>query len=102
MRAIRELEAMGYTFATDGDQVRATHDGDLADTDKVRTLLGYVKRHKAEALVYLRKREQVEARLEHGLEVLEAATGCDDAEAEVLLGHWGRLNAEYDAVVAGV
>ena len=101
MRAIRELEQAGYTFTVDGDQVRATHSGDIADADKLRALLGYVKRHREEALAYLRNREQLEARLERGLEVLEAATGCSDAEAERLLAYWDVVNAEYDAAVAG-
>ena len=70
MRAIRELEQMGYTFTVGSDKLRATCDGDLADADKVRSLLGYVKRHRDEALTYMRKRERLEARLEHGLEVL--------------------------------
>ena len=99
MKAIRELEQMGYTFATDGDELRATCDGDQSDAGKVRTLLGYVKRHKGEALAYLRKRKQLEARLEHGLEVLQAATGCSDSEAERLLSHWDVVNLEYDAAV---
>ena len=56
MRAIRELEQMGYTFTVDGDKLRATCAGDLADADKARSLLDYVKRHKAEALAFIRER----------------------------------------------
>ena len=56
MKAITDLEAMGYKFTVDGDKLRAVCDGDLADADKVRSLLGYVKRHRDEALVFLRER----------------------------------------------
>ena len=43
--------------------------------------------------------KQLEARLEHGLQVLQAATGCSDSEAERLLSHWDVVNLEYDAAV---
>jgi hypothetical protein len=48
------------------------------------------------------KRVALRARMERGLEVLEAATGCDDGEAERLLEHWGKLDAEHDHVVAAL
>ncbi len=53
----------------------------------------------AVALALEQRRHDLEARLEHGLEVLAAATGCDDAEAERLLAYWDALNAEYDRVM---
>ena len=43
--------------------------------------------------------KQLEARLERGLEVMKAATGCDDSEAARLLAHWDKLNLEYDQAV---
>jgi len=43
--------------------------------------------------------ESTEAGLSAALAILEAATGCDDAEAERLLAHWDGLNTEYDQVV---
>jgi len=42
----------------------------------------------------------LETRLRRGLEVMEAATGCDAAEADRLLTHWAALNAEYAATAA--
>jgi hypothetical protein len=41
------------------------------------------------------KLADLEARLEYHLEVLAAATGCDDAQAERLLAYWQALDAEY-------
>lgn len=43
------------------------------------------------------ERCRLEARLERGLEMLEATTG-DDARAEHLLKHWDTLNEEYAQV----
>lgn len=48
------------------------------------------------------KRVALEVRMACGLEMLRAATGCADAEAERLLAHWDTLNAEYDRVTAGI
>jgi hypothetical protein len=48
------------------------------------------------------KRVALEVRMACGLEMLRAATGCADAEAERLLAHWDTLNAEYDRVMAGI
>jgi len=53
----------------------------------------------AVSLALEQRRDELVTRLERGLEVLAAATGCDDAEAERLLAHWDALNAEYDRVV---
>ena len=58
MKAIVELEAMGYTFTVDGAKLRGACDGDLSDPDRVRALLNYVKRHRDEALRFLLEREQ--------------------------------------------
>lgn len=54
----------------------------------------------AAGLALAQKRHGLEARLEQGLEVLAAATGCDDVEAERLLAHWSILNAEYARTTA--
>lgn len=43
-------------------------------------------------------RRKLEERLEHGVQVLTAATGGPDAER--LLAHWNTLMAEYDGVLA--
>jgi hypothetical protein len=56
----------------------------------------------AVGLALERKRGMLEARLERGRQVLQAATGCDDAEAEGLLAHWDALSAEYAATVTAL
>ena len=48
------------------------------------------------------KLADLEARLEYHLEVLAAATGCDDAQAERLLAYWQALDAEYTATVTAL
>ena len=48
------------------------------------------------------KLPDLEARLEYHLEVLAAATGCDDAQAERLLAYWQALDAEYTATVTAL
>lgn len=53
----------------------------------------------AVGLALAKKREVLEARLARGLEVMRAATGRDDTEAERLLAHWDALNAEYAETV---
>ncbi|MCP4542456.1 MAG: hypothetical protein GY832_35480 [Chloroflexi bacterium] len=45
------------------------------------------------------KREMLETRLSRGLQVMRAATGCDDAKSDRLLAHWDALNAEYAEIV---
>jgi len=48
----------------------------------------------AVALALGERQRRLEARLERGLEVLAAATGCSDAEAERLLARWDAVEAE--------
>ena len=48
------------------------------------------------------KLADLEACLEYHLEVLAAATGCDDAQAERLLAYWQALDAEYTATVTAL
>lgn len=48
------------------------------------------------------KLADLEARLEYYLDVLAAATGCDDAQADRLLAHWDALDAEYTATVTAL
>ena len=61
MRAIRDLETMGYTFTLDGGAIRFTHEGERPDLARVRPLLEYIKRHKAEAMYFIGERFEVEA-----------------------------------------
>ena len=44
MKVVRELEQMGYTFATDGDELRATCAGDLAAQDAVKADIAELKK----------------------------------------------------------
>jgi hypothetical protein len=71
-----------------GDRVVATY-----TREELRLVVG---------LALERKRVALEVRMARGLEVLRAATGCADAEAERLLAHWDTLNAEYDRIMAGI
>ena len=95
MRAIRELEAMGYTFTVDGDKLRATCDGDLADADKARSLLGYVKRHRAEALAFLRERSAFEVQAEALL------ARCADTDPATWAQEWAELHDRWGAPCFG-
>jgi hypothetical protein len=45
------------------------------------------------------RRQELEERMEKGLAVMEQRTGCEDWEAERLLGRWDELNKEYDRVM---
>ena len=54
----------------------------------------------AVGLALEQRRHGLEVRLARGLEVLAAATGCEDERAERLLAHWDVLSAEYDRVTA--
>jgi hypothetical protein len=56
----------------------------------------------AVGLALEQKRAALEVRLERGLAVMEAATGCTDARAERLLRHWQALNDEYSRVLARI
>jgi hypothetical protein len=48
------------------------------------------------------KRHDLETRLEWALQILAAATGCDNAQAGRLLARWQALNAEYTATVTSL
>ncbi len=48
------------------------------------------------------KRRHLQTRLERELDVLAAATGCDDTQADQLLAYWDALNAEYTAAVTAL
>jgi len=48
------------------------------------------------------KQHDLEARLEWWLDVLAAATGCDDAETDHLFARWSALNTEYTATVTAL
>ena len=73
MRAITDLEELGYTFALDGENIVYTHDGDNPDPAQVRPFLEYAKRHKAEAVRFLQEQATSEAKAEALLARLEAA-----------------------------
>lgn len=55
MKAILELQQLGYTFTLDGDSIRYRHRGQPPDPQQVRPLLEYLQRHRAEALCFLRQ-----------------------------------------------
>lgn len=107
MKAIAELEEMGYTFKLDGETLRYSYEGEgRPDLEHARSLLEYVKRHKEEAIAFLRRRFdprsvlEVEADLEVLLNEMVEATGKGDDVAERLLARWEVLNQEYDTVVS--
>lgn len=95
MRAIRSLEQMGYRFALNGDVLNYTHNGGLSDPDRACALLGYVRRHRAEAMRFFQERSRIEAQLDDHLALMAAATGCSDETAEELLAEYDRLMAFY-------
>lgn len=57
MNAILDMEQMGFSFSLRGDSVIYTHNGERPAPDRVRRMLGYLKRHNVEVLEFLRKRE---------------------------------------------
>lgn len=46
-----------------------------------------------------RRRKELEQQMGNTLTVLEQRTGCENREAERLLGRWDELWEEYDQVV---
>jgi hypothetical protein len=61
MKAIQELEQLGYVFTLDGGSVRYAHHGERPDPEQVRPFLEYVGRHRDEAVAFLRERATLEA-----------------------------------------
>jgi len=57
MRALTELERLGYTFTLDNNAVRYRLTGPQPDPESVRPLLGELKTHKPEAILFLRLRQ---------------------------------------------
>jgi hypothetical protein len=56
----------------------------------------------AVGLALEQKREALETRLERGLDLMRAAAGCDDAEAERLLEHWDSLVRQYGDLLSRI
>ena len=56
MKAIQELEALGYFFRVQGVDLAYEHFGSPPDPDTVRPLLAEVKLSKEEAITYLQER----------------------------------------------
>ena len=90
MKAILELEQMGYTFALDGDAARYTHNGQRPDPERVRPLLELLRQNHKETVRFLQSRISQKA---HN-------TADFEAEAEELRKHcdgsieWARRWAE--------
>lgn len=57
MRALLELEQMGYTFTLEDGKVRYAHHGERPDREKVRPLLAYLQSHRDEAVTFLVERD---------------------------------------------
>ena len=57
MRALTELERLGYTFTLDNNAVRYRLTGPHPDPEMVRPLLDVLKAHKPEAIAFLKTRE---------------------------------------------
>jgi hypothetical protein len=60
MRAITDLEAMGYTFTLNGDHITYTHEGNRPDSEIVRPLLDYLRRHRDEAIHFMQLLSRLE------------------------------------------
>jgi hypothetical protein len=60
MKAIQELEQLGYTFTLDGVSVHYAHHGERPDPEQVRPFLEYVGRHRDEAVAFLWERATLE------------------------------------------
>ena len=56
MKAILEMERMGFEFMLDGGRVRYTHEGERPDPAGVRAFLEYLRRHCVEVVRFLRER----------------------------------------------
>ena len=56
MKAILEMERMGFQFVLDGGMVRYTHEGERPDPTDVRSFLEYLRRHRDEVVQFLRER----------------------------------------------
>ena len=56
MKAVLELEQLGYTFSLDGGTVRYSHSGERPAPERVQPLLDYLRRHREEAVSFLRER----------------------------------------------
>ena len=56
MKAILEMERMGFQFVLDGGMVRYTHEGERPDSGEVKVFLEYLRRHRDEVVQFLRER----------------------------------------------
>jgi hypothetical protein len=63
VKAILELEHLGFTFTLEGESIHYTHDGHRPDPEFVRPLLDYLKRHRDEAVCFLQERKTSAAKV---------------------------------------
>lgn len=59
MKALLELEQVGFVFTLEGDTMRYTHNGQRPDREYVRARLQHIQQHREDALNFLRQRTPV-------------------------------------------
>ncbi len=94
MRALLELERLGYRFVLDGDTIRYAHAGARPDPGLASSLLADLREHRDQAVSFLRAR--------CGVATEDTASSCrpwthvtfiwpPDLQIAVVRGQWQRL-----------
>lgn len=97
MKAILELESIGYTFFLDGDMIQYCYTGEKLDSTQAGPLLDIIRVNKDRALGFLRSRKGAETTSgKFGWRIRWPA----DTYIAVVHGTWqwlddGRIEAEY-------
>jgi hypothetical protein len=86
LRAIEELERIGYRFALDGDTLRfSLNNGPRPDPERVHPLLEHLRRNREKAVAFVKVRSirQLAERRGPGASTEDAARRLDTIEADL-------------------
>ena len=59
MKALLEMEEMGFKFTLKDGTIHFTHEGERTDPEKVRSHLAYLRHHRGQVVHFLQRRAQV-------------------------------------------
>jgi hypothetical protein len=103
MKAILELERLGYRFTLNGATLYYTQRGERSDPEAVRPLIEDLRRHREAAMSFLRERVSQEARRRAGCEARATAllAQMDSMDELEWCRQWAEVMTEMGAPCTG-
>ena len=103
MKAILELERLGYRFTLKGSTLYYTQGGERSDSEAARPLIEDLRRHREAAMSFLRERMFQEARRRAGCEARATAllAQMDSMDELEWCRQWAEVMTEMGAPCTG-